>query len=231
MSKMENYSKTNIKLQGLEAFDDDDLDFIIEYVEEEDRVYLRNVFDNKDNPGQIAVMKQKKVIGYIPKRSQAMLLRYLREGKLGAVIVKKKKIEAFSNISVTITVYYEDAGGDEMLPFFPFGTSQDVCILETEKWNGDSDWEKNWYYDYINNTGLLFYKYKELYGSEANYEKIHDQIDVAFAVFVRQYLNGEIQTKADLEACPVLLSDARSKNIFFARANGYLENMDFTLLS
>lgn len=230
MSTNESYSKTDIKLQGIEELDQDNIDFIIEQVEKEDRVYLRNVFDNKDNPDQIAVMKQKSVIGYIPKSSQVMLLRYLRDGKLGPILVKKKKIEGFASVSVTITVYYESAGGDEILPFFPFGTSQEVCILETEKWDGDEDWEENWYYDYSNNTGLLFYKYKELYPSEDEYEELHSSIDVAMSLFVHMYLQGEIRTKSELEAFPVLLKDDLSRSIFYARAEGFLENMDFELL-
>lgn len=230
MSDNESYSKTDIKLQGINELDQDDIDFIMEQVETEDRVYLRNVFDNKDNPDQIAVMKQKSVIGYIPKSSQAMLLRYWRDGKLGPILVKKKKIEGFASVSVTITVYYESAGGEEILPFFPFGTYQDVCILETEKWNGDENWEDNWYYDYINNTGLLVYKYRELYPSEDEYDSLHDQIDIAFAIFVGMYLKGEIRTKKEMEASPVLLKDKLSRNIFLARANGFLENMNFRLL-
>lgn len=225
MSDWQPFSTTQITLVGTDSISMADQEFIANKLRVDDRLYLRNVFEDKDNPGLLAVMRQKCVIGYIPSRSQQMLIDYVRDGKIGNIVVASKRIKAFSCWDIKIKVYYEDNNGTE---FLFANNSPDVCVLESSKWPTPGDWQENWYYDRYNGTELLFYAYRELYGSDSDYNAKHGQIDLAFTLFLKQYLVGEIQSKDEAMGPTLILNDQKSISIYLTRVRSFLNCFGYT---
>ena len=95
LNKETYYSIAKVRVQGFEQLDEDEKDFVMNDLEEDMHVYLRNEFDNPKDCHALEVWYHGHFIGYIDKKKTELIHSYLREGKIGAVVVSKIKSKDF----------------------------------------------------------------------------------------------------------------------------------------
>ena len=136
------YSIAKVRVQGFDKLDEDDKEYIMNDLEEDTHVYLRNVFDDPKDCHTLQVLRHDHIIGYIDSKKAELVHSYLRNGKIGAIVVSKISSKDFKTI-VDLNIYYEDAHGEEYLPYYPLEGRQ-LSVIETDLWTGQEDWSKDW---------------------------------------------------------------------------------------
>ena len=118
-SSNKSYSIAKVRVVGFDKLDEADKDYVRERLEEDTHVYLRYDFDAPNKQQLLQVCRHSNILGYIEPNKVDIILSYLHEGKIGAIVVSKIKSKDFI-ISIDLQVYYEDPHGEEFLPYYPF---------------------------------------------------------------------------------------------------------------
>lgn len=225
-----NYSKTKLRLCGFEKCVEDDKDFILNTLNVGDHLYFRNQYENEEDSNTIVAMRQFYIVGYVPKESQNLLLKFLQEGDIADVVVSSKKLKGFSTVQLTLDVYYYDDNGDEDLPYYPLEGRQ-VSVFDVDKWNGV--WDDKWANDVLANTDFLFYQYPELYKSRTAFEEFHTNDEFTFENLLKNYHAGLYKHRKDMDGffqSKFNFKDEASKDIVRRRLDDYMEIMGYKFI-
>ena len=131
-SSDKSYSIAKVRVVGFDKLDEADKDYVRERLEEDTHVYLRYDFDAPNKQQSLEVCRHSNILGYIEPNKVDIVLSYLHEGKIGAIVVSKIKSKDFT-ISIDLQVYYEDPHGEEFLPYYPFEGRQ-LDVVEVDLW-------------------------------------------------------------------------------------------------
>ena len=216
-----NYALAKVRVQGIEDLDQDDRDYIINELEEDTHVYLRNEFDNPKDCHALQVLYHSHLIGYIDKNKSKLVHSYLRESKIGAVVISKIKSKDFS-INVELNIFYEDPRGEEWVPSQP--ENRQVSVLETEFWIGQEDWSKDWFMDVCTNE--LLYKYNDMYDDTVD-EDERNTVDVELLLWINSYLDGTCITRKGCNHYLERLESDCAKKVLMKRIESYLEHKGY----
>ena len=179
------YSIAKVRVQGFDKLDEDDKEYIMNDLEEDTHVYLRNVFDDPKDCHTLQVLRHDHIIGYIDSKKAELVHSYLRNGKIGAIVVSKISSKDFKTI-VDLNIYYEDSHGEELTPYYPLEGRQ-LSVIETDLWTGQEDWSKDWYLNL--GTDELSYRFNELFDDSVD-DSEKTMVDVWFSSFMQNYLDG-----------------------------------------
>lgn len=213
------YSIAKIRVVGFDKLDEADKDYVRERLEEDTHVYLRYDFDAPDKQQSLQVCRHSNILGYIEPSKVDIVLSYLHDGKIGAIVVSKIKSKNFT-ISIDLQVYYEDPHGEEYLPYYPFEGRQ-LDVIEVDKWTGQEDWSKDWFMNIF--TDELCYKYLDLYDGMVDEDEIKD-VDWQLAFWINHYLDGTCITRKGGELYLNRLKTDCARNVLVKRMESYLEN-------
>ena len=158
------YSIAKVRVVGFDDLEDADKDYIRDRLEKDTHVYLRYDFDCLDKKQALKVYRHSWLLGYIEPSKSEILHTYLRESKIGAVIVSEIKSKDFK-ISIDLKVYYEDPHGEELMPYYPFEGRQ-LDVIEVDLWTGQEDWSEDWFMNPF--TDELSYKYNDMYDDDVD---------------------------------------------------------------
>ena len=218
-SPNKSYSIANVRVVGFEKLDEADKDYVREKLEEDTHVYLRYNFDAPNKQQLLQVCRHSNILGYIEPNKVDIVLSYLHDGKIGAIVVSKIKSKDFS-ISIDLQLYYEDPRGEEYLPYYPFEGRQ-LDVIEVDKWTGQEDWSKDWFMNIF--TDELCYKYLNLYDGTVDDEEIKE-VDWQLAFWINSYLDGTCITRKGGELYLDRLKSECAKKVLVKRMESYLEN-------
>ena len=141
-SSDKSYSIAKVHVLGFDQLDEADKDYIRDRLEEDTHVYLRYDFDNPNPKQALQVLRHSYILGYVVPSKAEIVHKYLRESKIGAIVVSKIKSKNFT-ISIDLDVYYEDPRGEEFLPYYPLEGRQ-LDVIEVDLWTGQEDWGDDW---------------------------------------------------------------------------------------
>ena len=218
-SPNKSYSIANVRVVGFEKLDEADKDYVREKLEEDTHVYLRYNFDAPNKQQLLQVCRHSNILGYIEPNKVDIVLSYLHDGKIGAIVVSKIKSKDFS-ISIDLQLYYEDPRGEEYLPYYPFEGRQ-LDVIEVDKWTGQAAWRKDWFMNIF--TDELCYKYLNLYDGTVDDEEIKE-VDWQLAFWINSYLDGTCITRKGGELYLDRLKSECAKKVLVKRMESYLEN-------
>ena len=218
-SSDKSYSIAKVRVVGFDKLDESDKDYVREILEEDTHVYLRYDFDAPNKQQLLQVCRHSNILGYIEPSKVDIVLSYLYDGKIGAIVVSKIKSKDFS-ISIDLQLYYEDPRGEEYLPYYPFEGRQ-LDVIEVDKWTGQEDWSKDWFMNIF--TDELCYKYLNLYDGTVDDEEIKD-VDWQLAFWINSYLDGTCITRKGGERYLNRLKSECAKKVLVKRMESYLEN-------
>ena len=218
-SSNKSYSIAKVRVVGFDKLDESDKDYVREKLEEDTHVYLRYDFDAPNKQQLLQVCRHSNILGYIEPSKVDIVLSYLHDGKIGAIVVSKIKSKDFS-ISIDLQLYYEDPRGEEYLPYYPFEGRQ-LDVIEVDKWTGQEDWSKDWFMNIF--TDELCYKYLNLYDGTVDDEEIKD-VDWQLAFWINSYLDGTCITRKGGELYLNRLKSECAKKVLVKRMESYLEN-------
>ncbi len=216
------YSIAKVRIVGFENLEDADKDYIRNRLKEDDHVYLRYNFECPDKKKALQVYKHSWLLGYIDPKKAEILHKYLRESKIGAVVVSKIKSKDFK-ISTELDVYYEDPNGEEPLPYYPLEGRQ-LDVVEVDLWTGQEYWSGDWFLNIF--TDELCYKYINMYDETVDEEEIKD-VDWQFYFWVNSYLDGTCITRKGADLYLDRLKTDSAKKVLVKRMESYLENKGF----
>ena len=216
------YSVAKVRVQGFEKLDEDEKEFVMNDLEEDMHVYLRNEFDNPQDCHALQVWYHSNLIGYIDKKKTELIHSYLREGKIGAVIVSKIKSKDFK-VFVDLNVYYEDTYGEESTPYYPLEGRQ-ISVVETDLWTGQEDWSEDWFMNIF--TDELLYKYLDMYDSSVDEDEKKD-VDWQLSFWINSYLDGTCITREGCKLYMDRLKTDNAKKVLMKRIESYLEHKGF----
>lgn len=220
LNKETYYSIAKVRVQGFDQLDEDEKDFVMNDLEEDMHVYLRNEFDNPKDCHALEVLYHGHFIGYIDKKKSELIHSYLREGKIGAVVVSKVKSKDFK-VLVDLNIYYEDAYGEESTPYYPLEGRQ-ISVVEADLWTGD--WNDDWFMNIF--TDELLYKYPDMYDSTVSEDEKKD-VDWQLSFWINRYLDGTCITR---EGCKPYLDSLKTdcaKKVLMKRMESYLEHKGY----
>lgn len=218
-SPNKSYSIAKVRVVGFDKLDEEDKDYVREKLEEDTHVYLRYDFEAPNKQQLLQVCRHSNIIGYIEPSKADIVLSYLHDGKIGAIVVSNIKSKDFS-ISIDLQLYYEDPRGEEYLPYYPFEGRQ-LDVIEVDKWTGQEDWSKDWFMNIF--TDELCYKYLNLYDGTVDDEEIKD-VDWQLAFWINSYLDGTCITRKGGELYLDRLKSECAKKVLVKRMESYLEN-------
>lgn len=218
-SSDKSYSIAKVRVVGFDKLDEADKDYVRESLEEDTHVYLRYNFDAPNKQQLLQVCRHSNILGYIEPNKVDIVLSYLHDGKIGAIVVSKIKSKDFT-ITIDLQVYYEDPHGDEYLPYYPFEGRQ-LDVIEVDKWTGQEDWSKDWFMNIF--TDELCYKYLDLYDGTVDEDEIKD-VDWQLAFWINRYLDGTCITRKGGEIYLNRLKTECAKKVLVKRMESYLEN-------
>lgn len=218
-SSDKSYSIAKVRVVGFDKLDEADKDYVRERLEEDTHVYLRYDFDAPNKQQSLEVCRHSNILGYIEPNKVDIVLSYLHEGKIGAIVVSKIKSKDFT-ISIDLQVYYEDPHGEEFLPYYPFEGRQ-LDVVEVDLWTGQEDWSQDWFMNIF--TDELCYKYLNLYDGTVDEEEIKD-VDWQLAFWINSYLNGTCITRKGGDLYLNRLKTDCAKKVLVKRMESYLEN-------
>ena len=220
LNKETYYSIAKVRIQGFDQLDEDEKEFVMNDLEEDMHVYLRNEFDNPKDCHALEVWCHGHFIGYIDKKKSELIHSYLREGKIGAVVVSRVKSKDFM-VFVDLNVYYEDAYGEETTPYYPF-EGRKISVVETDLWTGD--WDDDWFMNIF--TDELLYKYPDMYDGSVS-ENERKDVDWQLSFWINSYLNGTCITR---EGCKLYMDRLKTdcaKKVLMRRMESYLEHKGY----
>ena len=218
-SSDKSYSIAKVQVVGFEKLDEADKDYVRERLEEDTHVYLRYDFDAPNKQQLLQVCRHSNILGYIEPNKVDIILSYLHEGKIGAIVVSKIKSKDFT-ISIDLQVYYEDPHGEDFLPYYPF-EGRKLDVVEVDLWTGQEDWSQDWFMNIF--TDELCYKYLNLYDETVDEDEIKD-VDWQLAFWINSYLDGTCITRKGGELYLNRLKTDCAKNVLVKRMESYLEN-------
>ena len=218
-SSDKSYSIAKVRVVGFDKLDEADKDYVRERLEEDTHVYLRYDFDTPNKQQLLQVCRHSNILGYIEPNKVDIILSYLHEGKIGAIVVSKIKSKDFT-ISIDLQVYYEDPHGEEFLPYYPFEGRQ-LDVVEVDLWTGQEDWSQDWFMNIF--TDELCYKYLNLYDETVDEDEIKD-VDWQLAFWINSYLDGTCITRKGGELYLNRLKTGCAKKVLVKRMESYLEN-------
>lgn len=216
------YSIAKIRIQGVDNLDEDDKDFVMNDLEEDMHVYLRNEFDNPKDCHALQVYHHGHLIGYIDSKKSELIHSYLREGEIGAVTISKIKSKDFK-LYIDVNVYYEDRYGTELTPYYPL-ENRKISVLEPDLWTGQEDWSPDWFLNIF--TDELMYKYKDLYDSSVD-DKEKESADWELIFWINSYLDGTCITRKGCNLYLDRLTSESAKKVLMTRMEKYLECKGF----
>ena len=184
------YSIAKVRVVGFDDLEDADKDYIRDRLEKDTHVYLRYDFDCLDKKQALKVYRHSWLLGYIEPSKSEILHTYLRESKIGAVIVSEIKSKDFK-ISIDLKVYYEDPHGEELMPYYPFEGRQ-LDVIEVDLWTGQEDWSEDWFMNPF--TDELSYKYNDMYDDDVDDDE-KNMVNAWFMGWCRSYFDGTSITK------------------------------------
>jgi len=218
-SSDKSYSIAKVRVVGFDKLDDADKDYVRERLEEDTHVYLRYDFDAPNKQQSLQVCRHSNILGYIEPNKVDIVLSYLHDGKIGAIVVSKIKSKDFT-MSIDLQVYYEDPHGEEYLPYYPFEGRQ-LDVIEVDLWTGQEDWSQDWFMNIF--TDELCYKYLNLYNGTVDEDEIKD-VDWQLAFWINSYLDGTCITRKGGELYLNRLKTDCAKKVLVKRMESYLEN-------
>ena len=218
-SSNKSYSIAKVRVVGFDKLDEADKDYVRERLEEDTHVYLRYDFDAPNKQQLLQVCRHSNILGYIEPNKVDIILSYLHEGKIGAIVVSKIKSKDFI-ISIDLQVYYEDPHGEEFLPYYPF-EGRKLDVVEVDLWTGQEDWSQDWFMNIF--TDELCYKYLNLYDETVDEDEIKD-VDWQLAFWINSYLDGTCITRKGGELYLNRLKTDCAKKVLVKRMESYLEN-------
>ena len=218
-SSDKSYSIAKVRVVGFDKLDEADKDYVRERLEEDTHVYLRYDFDAPNKQQSLQVCRHSKILGYIEPNKVDIVLSYLHEGKIGAIVVSKIKSKDFT-MSIDLQVYYEDPHGEEFLPYYPF-EGRKLDVVEVDLWTGQEDWSQDWFMNIF--TDELCYKYLNLYDETVDEDEIKD-VDWQLAFWINSYLDGTCITRKGGELYLNRLKTDCAKKVLVKRMESYLEN-------
>lgn len=216
------YSIAKVHVTGYDELEDFEKEYIRDRLEVGTHVYLRNEFDNPNNCHALQVMRHSNLIGYVDPKMAETIHLFLREGKIGDVIVSNIKSNNFK-LNIDLKVYYEDPHGDKDLPYYPL-EGRNLSVFEIELWTGQEDWTKDWFLNPL--TDELFYKYRKMYDSSVDDSEI-TEVELSFSSWLRNYLNGTCITE---KGCDLYLNWVKSdsaKKVLMKRIESYLQHKEY----
>lgn len=216
------YSIAKVRVQGIDKLDEDDREYIMNDLEEDTHVYLRNVFDNPKDCHTLQVLHHDNIIGYIDSKKAELVHSYLRNGKIGAIVVSKIKSKDFK-VFVDLSIYYEDAHGEEFTPYYPLEGRQ-LSVIETDLWTGQESWSEDWYLNL--GTDELSYKFNDMYDDSVEDDE-KTMVDVWFSSFMQNYLDGSCITEKGANHYLDYLKTDCAKNVLKKRITSFMEHKGF----
>lgn len=216
------YSIAKVRVQGFDKLDEDDKEYIMNDLEEDTHVYLRNVFDDPKDCHTLQVLRHDHIIGYIDSKKAELVHSYLRNGKIGAIVVSKITSKDFKTI-VDLNIYYEDAHGEEYLPYYPLEGRQ-LSVIETDKWTGQEDWSEDW--QHLFGTDELSYRFNDMFDDSVDdHEKT--MVDIWFSSFMQNYLDGSCITEKGASHYLDYLNTVCAKKVLKKRIYSFMESKGF----
>ncbi len=216
------YSIAKVRVQGFDKLDEDDKEYIMNDLEEDTHVYLRNVFDDPKDCHTLQVLRHDHIIGYIDSKKEELVHSYLRNGKIGAIVVSKITSKDFKTI-VDLNIYYEDAHGEEYLPYYPLEGRQ-LSVIETDKWTGQEDWSEEW--QHLFGTDELSYRFNEMFDDSVD-DSEKTMVDVWFSSFMQNYLDGSCITEKGASHYLDYLNTDCAKKVLKKRIYSFMESKGF----
>ena len=218
-SSNKSYSIAKVRVVGFDTLDEADKDYVREKLGEDTHVYLRYDFEAPSKQQLLQVCRHSNILGYIEPNKVDIILSYLHDGKIGAIVVSKIKSKDFT-VSIDLQVYYEDPHGEEYLPYYPFEGRQ-LDVIEVDLWTGQEDWSRDWFMNIF--TDELCYKYLNLYDGTVDEDEIKD-VDWQLAFWINSYLDGTCITRQGGELYLNRLKTDCAKKVLVKRMESYLEN-------
>lgn len=218
-SSDKSYSIAKVHVLGFDQLDEADKDYIRDRLEEDTHVYLRYDFDNPNPKQALQVLRHSYILGYIEPSKAEIVHKYLRESKIGAIVVSKIKSKNFT-ISIDLDVYYEDPRGEEFLPYYPLEGRQ-LDVIEVDLWTGQEDWGDDWLMNPF--TDELSYKFNEMYDDDVD-ESEKTMANAWFWAWCRSYFDGTCITKKGSEHYVDYLTSDNAKEVLRKRISSYMEN-------
>ena len=218
-SSDKSYSIAKVRVVGFDKLDEADKDYIRDRLVEDTHVYLRYDFESTNKQQVLQVYRHSNLLGYIEPSKSDILLSYLHDSKIGAIVVSKIKSKDYIT-SIELKVYYEDPHGDEYLPYYPFEGRQ-LDVVEVDLWTGQEDWSQDWFMNIF--TDELCYKYLNLYDGTVDEDEIKD-VDWQLAFWINSYLDGTCITRKSGELYLNRLKTDCAKKVLVKRMESYLEN-------
>ena len=83
------YSIAKVRVVGFDKLDEADKNYVREKLEEDTHVYLRYDFDAPNKQQSLQVCRHSNILGYIEPSKVDIVLSYLHDGKIGAIVVSK----------------------------------------------------------------------------------------------------------------------------------------------
>ena len=216
------YSIAKVHVQGFDKLDEDDKEYIMNDLEEDTHVYLRNIFDDPKDCHTLQVLRHDHIIGYIDSKIAELVHSYLRNGKIGAIVVSKIKSKDFKTI-VDLNIYYEDAHGEEYLPHYSLEGRQ-LSVIETDKWTGQEDWSKDWYLNL--GTDELSFRFNEMFDDSVD-DSEKTMVNVWFSSFMQNYLDGSCITEKGANHYLDYLNTDCAKKVLKKRIYSFMESKGF----
>lgn len=219
VSSEKSYSIAKVRVVGYDKQDEADKDYIRDRLEEGTHVYLRYDFESPNKQQALQVYRHSYLLGHIEPGKSEILHTYLREAKIGAIVVSKIKSKDFTH-SIELKVYYEDPHGEEVLPYYPF-EGRKLDVIEVDLWTGQEDWSKDWFMNIF--TDELCYKYLNLYDGTVDENEIRN-VDWQLVMWINRYLDGTCISRKGGELYINRLQTDCAKRVFVKRMESYLEN-------
>ena len=216
------YSIAKVRIQGFEKLDEDEKEFVMNDLEEDMHVYLRNEFDNPQDCHALQVWYHSNLIGYIDSKKAELVHSYLRNGKIGAIVVSRITSKDFKTI-VDLNIYYEDAHGEELTPYYPLEGRQ-LSVIETDLWTGQEDWSKDWHLNL--GTDELSYRFNEMFDDSVD-DSEKTMVDIWFSSFMQNYLDGSCITEKGASHYLDYLNTDCAKKVLKKRIYSFMESKGF----
>lgn len=213
------YSIAKVRVVGFDELEDADKDYVRTRLEEGSHVYLRYDFDSQNKQQALQVYKHSWLLGYIEPGKSEILHSYLRESKIGAVVVSKISSKDFK-VFIDLKVYYEDSHGKELLPYYPVEGRQ-LDVVEVDLWTGQENWAADWFLNLY--TDELSYKYNNMFDDDVDDEE-KSMVDIWFMGWCRSYFDGTCITKNGSEHYVDYLTSESAKAVLRKRIDAYMDN-------
>jgi len=213
------YSIAKVRVVGFDDLEDADKDYVRTRLEEDSHVYLRYDFDSPNKQQALQVYKHSWLLGYIEPSKSEIVHSYLRDSKIGAVIVSKITSKDFK-VFIDLKVYYDDPHGKELLPYYPMEGRQ-LDVVETDLWTGQENWTTDWFLNLY--TDELSYKYNDMFDDDVDDDE-KSMVDIWFMGWCRSYFDGTCITKKGSEHYVDYLTSESAKAVLRKRIDAYLDN-------